>query len=200
MNPQPFRVPPARPGDSISKALHQLAVEERGNRWMSSDSLRLHKTPAGVAGSVLQRGTLWPHPWKVSTSGEEASVREGTVDDLFPTIKGVSLTGLDAEGAEIGKPKLQITGGPGERNVSYVCIEARIDLDAGTIFKEPDALIITHRQSLVSEVPEIAVCAIAQLLWADKRTLSRVFQVRHFNLRYSLVRATKETALRHDFT
>lgn len=200
MNPQPFRVPPAKPGDSISKALHQLAVEERGNRWQTSDGFRLQKTPAGVAATVPQRGTLWMHPWKVATSGEEVSIREGTVDDVFPTIKGVPLTGLDASGADVGKPKLQIEGGPGEGNVSYVCIEARVDLDAGKILTEPDALIIAHRQTLIEEDPALAVCAIAQLFWSDRRTLVRAFQVRHFNLRYSYVPASTTTAARHDFT
>lgn len=151
----------------------------------------------------------WDHPFRVSVSGGariSVSVRPGYVGDAMPTIGGVSLDGLDAEGEEQAQPVLALesAAAPGDDGRSFVCLTMLYDVATrGPLDAEDDWLTLAHVPDLdtarLAAGPGTAYEPLAILYWdGDKVASTR--QIVHHNLVHSFLPGESEGVGKHFFS
>lgn len=192
----------AKAGDSISdkwRQLEQYIDQQRAaHEGMTGPGLLKDQSGEGFTyRAAPQANAAFEGAFFVRLSGSAVTVGDGTVDGMTPLMDGARIDGYDSEGKPGEIPGLSFEGEePDEQLRSWICVEAiRADGDAAGSFApiddtDPDALIITHRNSLTDEEPpsdgQRAILPLAVVIWSDTRTPARVEQNVYFNQRTKL--------------
>lgn len=182
-----------KPGQPITAALwNKLAAAARSCRILAGDGVRLRQTPDGtlISCSVWKP---WSHPFKVSLSGDTATVGRGLVDGVEPKIKGVPIGGDPANGKP--QPKLEIREpefdeeGRGWIAVEVTCDSEKWDVTEATIVQVAD---------LKSADPLKGLHPLAMIRDTGGATMT-LFQIAHFNLQHRADVREGGKAARHFF-
>jgi hypothetical protein len=171
-----------RPGDPVTPAWLRLLEWAKQFRVITSEGIRLTRTPQGTYVVADVRGSSWGHPFKVSLGSGEATISTGTVEDVVPKIGKVA---LDAE----TPPTLKITGKPNKDGVSWVVLEVSYDSKTATV---------KHVNTLERTDELIGVQSLAMLRWSGDAP-TQAFQVVHHNLGHHYVEPTGTRGSRHLF-
>lgn len=200
-----------RRGDPIQPFVQRLLKElPQLFRFFSGRGVRFNRTPDGIIVVADLRTNSWDHPLKAGVSDKAAVIGNGSVNNLVPQINDVGIDGLDSSGKEVPPPQLKITGGPNGDLRSWICVQAKVDVQTGVMdAKDKSALTIVHTKTLDPKSSEggfpdngqgIGLHPLATLLWSDDQaSIKRVFQITHHNLQHRFVRSGTSTAGRHFF-
>lgn len=191
----------AKAGDSISdkwRQLEQYIDQQRtAHEGMTGPGLLKDQSGEGFTyRAAPQADAVFEGAFFVRLSGSAVTVGPGTVDGITPLMDGTRIDGVTSGGAAGEIPTLEITGSPNDERRSWVCVEAirQSGADAKSMLPidatDPDALIITHRNSLTDEETpsdgQRAILPLAVVIWSDTRTPARVEQNVYFNQRTKL--------------
>ncbi len=191
----------ARAGEPVLAAWGRLRRWARGWKLIKGD-------PRIRFNQIDGRGTFvtadFPDPvfvgaFPVALQGATATVGQGRVNNLVPTLGGVRLDGMTAKKAIVLVPPLKLSGGPGPTLESWICLRFAVDLKSGAVdLKNPDVATILHVSALDPRAADGGypddgngggLQPLALVTWRDKATPERVFQITLHNLNHSFVRA-----------
>ena len=168
-------------------------------RFFPGQGVRLNRTPNGIIVVADLRSNPWNHPFRVAVSDDTATIANGTVNNLVPSIDGATIDGLDADGKEITPPTLDLSAGPGANNVSWVCVQVTVDLQSGAMDpKNKDALTIVHSNSLDPKASQggspddgqgVGQQPLAMLRWdPELGAVKSAYQIVYHNLQHRYVK------------
>lgn len=179
---------------------------------VGSEGVRVRKTPNGTVVTVDRNFAAFPHPFRVRRTGDQFSVREGTVAGLLPYIEKVDLSGRDEGGNEKDVPRIKATNSRGSDATYLAVVATPIVTTRGVgLESSPDTLRIEHIDSLdgvnlntggVTEKDGRVIYPIARIDWDSKgNTIREVFQIVHHNLNHRYVQGNAQTGVssRHFF-
>lgn len=176
-------LPDVRPGDPILPAFQELVSYERAGHVMTGHRVRRRQHADGTSLSVDAPAPLWLHPWKVLLTGQEATVRPGTVNGVVPFIGTVRLDAATP-------PRLKITGSPGKGLRSWIHLRVLVD-EGGAIDPEnPAAAVIVHSDQDMPTLqalaePRTGWQALALIVWQTRTVIGRVYPAAHHNLGFA---------------
>lgn len=189
-----------RRGDPIEPFVKRLLTElPILLRYFTGRGVRFSRTPDGIIVTADVRSKSWNHPFRVSVSGNLATVGAGVVNNLVPQIKRVGIDGLDFSGKTVPLPSLKLTERPNSELRSWICVQVRVDMKSGTMSDaDLDALTIVHARTLDQAAQEggfpdsgsgLGLQPLAMLVWSqDRQTVAQVFQITHHNLQHRFVK------------
>lgn len=182
-----------RPWDRVAVFWERLLQWAKQKDVIVADpTARVSETLYGTR-VVFEPRFPWDHPFRVSVSGRTVSVRPGYVDDEMPTLGGIFLDGLDAEGNEKPEPRLDLgkeaAAGPDGR--SFICLRMLYDVSRRQpVEDEADWLTFVHLSDLdatrTEAGPAIAYEPLAICYWQGDQIV-RTAQIVHHNLVHSFL-------------
>ena len=98
MNATPLFLPDASPGERSLPHYNRLARTVRDWQWFGGEGIALVRLPSGTTVMRLPETKLWAHPWRVTLSGDSASLLQGLCNTEMPHLQGRPMDGLDAKG------------------------------------------------------------------------------------------------------
>ncbi len=148
-------------------------------------------TPPGYVGA-----------FSVSVAGGAAvRVGIGTVEQLVPRLRGVSIDGLDDRGEMVDVPDLDCSReGPNDELRSWVFLRVKVSLESGEMVGDKDAAVIVHGNNLearyrrgfsLDDGEGFGYLPLAMLMWQDEATLKRVIRNVYFPQRHTFKAGTK---------
>lgn len=199
--------------DLIPRPYDQVRVFwDRLIEWAKQKDIVTIKGPARVTETVHGTSVVfeprfpWDHPFRVSVSARIVNVRPGYVGDEMPTLGGIALDGLDADGNEKPEPRLDLgkEAAPGEDGRSYLCLAMRYDVARRqSLEDEEDWLTIVHLSDLdaarAEAGPAIAYEPLAIFYWEGSQ-IARAAQIVHHNLVHSFLPGEGEGTGKHFFS
>ncbi len=195
-----------RPWDVVAVFWARLLQWARQKDVVVADpNARVSETMYGTR-VVFEPRFPWDHPLRVSVADRTVSVRPGYVDDEMPTLHGISLDGLDADGEQRAEPLYLIPrdAGPGPDGRSFICLRMLYDV-ARRIAREsePDWLTIVHVADLDAARTEagieVAIEPLAVCYW-EGSTIRRTRQIVHHNLQHHFLPGEGEGTGKHFFS
>jgi hypothetical protein len=198
-----------KPGDPITAKLWNALLDwDKESSVMAGPNVRLQRMQRGICVVAEAPSSNWNHPWRCSLTGFEVKLTAGTVNTLVPRINGVRIDGRDERGKTVTVPPLKIVSGPGVDLESWVCVQVKVTASSSAMDeKDKDALTIVHVPDLDPRMIEggspdksgLGLHPLAQILWKDKATPERLFQITHSNLTHRFITARDGQPSRHFF-
>jgi len=200
-----------KPGDPIPRLAsfwNNLKAAVAARRLLPGVGVRLREMSFGTIVSFESEATIWDHPWRISISGKEATLRRGLVDGLEPKIGDRFMSG-DEKNPD--PPKLTIVPSQFASNgVSLICVE----LECSENWTPKSAKIVQVARLDGSSSPERDMPLLPPTLPGRKTRypvvmLRRkqdesvaIFQIAYFNLRHIALSPSGSTTgqgVRHFF-
>src|SRR5438874_578642 len=117
-----------KPGDPITLLAsfwNGLKAAVRARRIIAGVGVRLREMPFGTIINFDADAAQWDHPWRVSLTGNEATLRRGLVDGVEPKINGRLMSGDDKNP---DPPRLPIAPNRfSPQGLSLICVEIECD-------------------------------------------------------------------------
>lgn len=199
----------ARKGDFVLQKWAALLKFIANTGIVTGPGVRVTQGPNGTYVDADASFRPWNHPFKVSTDGTTARVRNGLVNGLSPFIGDVRISGFDKNGREAEVPEIEITNG--ESAITYIAIVAIMPEGGRSIeiVDTPETFSVQHILSL----PESfngggsesnlgrAVYPLAALYWDDDFKFVKRTQIVHHNLGHRYIQSQAKAGIpgRHLF-
>lgn len=167
---------------------------------VTSGKTRVHRTPTQTTVVAETQSAAFQGRFAVRISGMEATVGEGELQGITPTIKRVPISGVEANGKTVDKPRLKIVGGPNAGLRSWIALQVTAN-DAGDVdTKDPEAVSIIHTNDLkAAREGGKGIHALAMLVWSDKTSIKRVRQIVYMDQQHAYRPKTAERPAKHLF-
>lgn len=191
-------------GDPVQPFVEALIrdLPEMMKPCTTSDGVRFVQEATGVNVVVDLEGAAYRPVFGVAVTTGKATVREGRINSVLPTINGVPITGESTDGKKkpVPAPLLKLTA-PGADQRSWVCVQ--VVVDQGTGLPNPEdakAISVVHVTTLVPPDAFTGLQPLALLQWGGN-AVRRVFQITMHNLRhtYAPADASQGRPARHFF-
>lgn len=201
-----------RPGERFVAWFRRFLVWVRQFRLIKADPrVRMQVIPGhGTLIGVDLENTDYVGSFAVSLAALEATIGEGYVNEIMPTIDGVGLDGLTAEGAEVDVPTVSLSDGPNEKLRSWLCLQVQIDPATGRLLdpaKHKDVVTVIHTSLLdpghrdggSPDQNHFGRQPIAVIKWEDSTTPIGVWQHVLHDLNHRFIPGAKGARGRHFF-
>ena len=186
-----------RPGERITAALWNKLVDAcRCARILPGDGIQLRRTPDGTLISC-STWKPWNHPFKVSLSGNAATINKGLVDGIEPAIKGTPISGEPdtGQGAIKPPPKLEFKQPKLDKEGrGWIAVEILCDKK---LWKTQSAEMV-QVSDFKTDDPLKGLHPIAMLRQRANGSLA-LFQIEFFNLQHRANVLTDGKTARHFF-
>lgn len=204
----------ANKGDSILPKWKKLLEFIGQTGIVPGPGVRITRTTNGTHIYADHFQKPWSHPWKVSATPEEVTVRAGTVNGLVPWIgeegKRVRINGLDDENKEIEVPPLPIRFRTGSFVTEIVLVVKLQEEEGIAISDTPESLYIDHRYEGdpstraggATDVLGTGIYPLAKIYWSrDTEDIRAVHQICHHNLQHRFQQSSPKSGrpARHFF-
>lgn len=198
----------AKKGDLVLPKWEKLLDFISKTGIIPGPGIRINQGPNGtyVYADHFQRP--WQSPFKVKVSDDKATIREGSVNGLFPFISEVRISGIDDDGNEVDVPELDVEFLGTNRSAIALVMQVVEGDDIG-IVDTPENFYIDHVTDIGDE-PEGGTTAdlgrvvypLAFIYWnTDSEAIRKTHQIVHHNLGYRFVQGIPKDGkpVRHFF-
>lgn len=179
-----------RPGEAIEPAWRRLQAWVKSLRMVQGgDGLRVHRGANQTTVVADLRTASFKGAFAVRLAGTEATIGEGTVEGMAPSINGVLIS-------DPSPPVLAIAGPPNAALRSWIALRADPGKDGLLDPENKAALTLIH----TNDLSEPGLHAVAMIIWSDKSIVARFRQILYFDQSYLFVPATPTSPARHLFS
>ena len=170
---------------------------------VTSGNVRVHRSPGQTSVVAETQPALFKGAFAVRISGLQATLGDGLLNGLVPTINGKPMDGVDASGAQGARPVLDLASGPNARLRSWIALKVT-GSDTGEIDpNDPTAVQVIHTNDLQpgtgNQAPGTGLHALAMLVWTDQSAINRVRQIVYFSQQHAYRPKTASRPAQHLF-
>ena len=164
---------------------------------VTSGNVRVHRSPGQTSVVAETQPALFKGAFAVRIRAQQATMGDGLLNGMVPTINGTPMDGVDASGTQGPRPVLDLSSGPNARLRSWIALQVRVT-DAGEIDpNDPTAVQIIHTNDLTAT--KDGLHALAMLVWTDPSAINRVRQIVYFNQQHAYRPKTASRPAQHLF-
>lgn len=201
-----------KPGERVDLAMKRFEAWARTHELIKADP-RLRFTVSYQRGtwvSVDIPAASFVGAFPVIQAGlKSVHVGVGYLNGQAPKLNKISIDGLDEDGETVKVPDLELTEGPGEENLSWICLQVIVDPTTGTIKtddkKKLDITIVheiqlneSHFDGGSPDENGRGLLALAQVVWRDEQ-IFKIQQIVYQNKEHRWIRPGAGKRGRHFF-
>jgi hypothetical protein len=185
--------PKVAPGDPFTAKLwNQLRDAVAALRPQSGANTRITQGPNGFSVSFVPAGLNWDHPFRVLQSGKSITVSPGLVNGIEPTIGGVPISGVSAQGKMLvgGAPKLTLGSDYDAESRSWIVLEVEIGGNGTTILEAKILQTATFPTTLETSMARHPLAVIKNTSGTPV-----IHQITYHNLAYQFLKPSNGTGV-----